>query len=119
MPTPQDFRPFSLANTIKGAHGRRSARFRQPPASPAASQATEDKPKRPVPSGVEPSTEAQRTQAPSEVGGKETTPAARAEQPTDERASPGSHDVTVDRTKNVVMLRKYPGIEYGPEVDLS
>ncbi len=44
-------------------------------------KAPEDKPKRPAPSGVEASAEAQRTQAPSEVGGKETTPAARAEQP--------------------------------------
>ncbi len=44
-------------------------------------KAPEDKPKRPVPSGVEPSAEAQKTHAPSEVGGKETTPAARAEQP--------------------------------------
>ncbi len=51
-------------------------------------KASEDKPKRPVPSGVEPSAEAQRTQAPSEVGGKETTPAARVEQPTDERVEP-------------------------------
>ncbi len=48
---------------------------------PAAPQATEDKPKRPASSGVEPSAEAQRTHAPSEVGGKETTPAARVTQP--------------------------------------
>ena len=25
----------------------------------------------------------------------------------------------MDRTKNVVKLRKYPGIEYGPEVDAA
>ncbi len=50
-------------------------------APPTAPQATEDKPKRPASSGVEPSAEAQRTHAPSEVGGKETTPTVRAEQP--------------------------------------
>ena len=27
--------------------------------------------------------------------------------------------MTVDKTRNVVVLRKYPGIEYGPEVDAA
>ena len=70
-------------------------------------------PQTPATADAQASAEAQRTHAPSEVGGKETTPAARVKQPTDERVSPRGHDVTVDRTN------PYPGIEYGPEVDAA